>query len=145
MLLGVNVGDILTLDSKIQGMYQFHSRKKCFKIVKSNVTSQVKEYLSSSLWYTQNYGDYVLHAAANASLDQTIDALGRSRVEQQVSEYRALKARINVKCASSAIYPCSVNGVDQRKKSRKSCYTKDQGCGYECIDNEVARVSVKKD
>jgi hypothetical protein len=45
MLLGVHVGDVLTLDSKVNGMY-FYEGKRCFKIVKSNVSPRVKDYLS---------------------------------------------------------------------------------------------------
>jgi len=135
MLLGVDIGDMLALDSKVQGAYVY-SGITCFKSVKAQVSPLVKEYISSNTWYAQNYGDYVLHAASNTSLDRTIEALGRERVEEGVKELRRLKSLANEKCASRAVYPCSKEGKRQLGKSSKSCYmySKDFGCGYQCID-----------
>ena len=134
LLLGIDIGDLLTLDSKVQGMYTYIA--KCFKGVKAHISPRVKEHLSSNTWYAQNYGDYVLHAAANASLDTTIDALGRTRVEETVEKFRRLKSLANEKCASRAFYPCSKEGEEQLEKAKESCYVygKDFGCGYQCID-----------
>ena len=133
MLLAIDIGDVLTLDSKVQGMYTF-GRGRCFKNVKATVSPVVKNQLTSDVWYAQNYGDYVLHAAANASLDSTIDALGRERVEKAVTEYRRLKALASNLCSSTAYFPCSKDGEKQLKQARESCYKKDFGCGYKCID-----------
>ena len=136
MLLGIDIGDILTLDSKVQGMYSY-SNRRCFKSVKSHKSPCVEEYLTSSKWYAQNYGDIILHAAANTSLDKTIDALGRTRVEEAVEELKRLKSLANEKCASRAMYPCSREGEKQLEKAKESCYAygKDFGCGHHCIDD----------
>jgi len=140
MLLEVDIGDMLTLDSKVQGMYTYGNLAAtgkdfgCFENVKASASPVVKEYLTSDSWYAQNYGDYVLHAAANASLDRTIDVLGRKRVEAAVTEFRRLKALANDMCSKRAHYPCSKNGTVQVEKSKESCYEKDFGCGYQCID-----------
>ena len=136
LLLGIDIGDVLTLDSKLQGMYTYMPTyiEKCFKGVKAHISPRVKEYLSSNTWYAQNYGDYVLHAAANASLDKTIDALGRTRVEENVEKFKRLKSLANEKCASRAFYPCSKEGEEQLEKAKENCYRQDLGCGYQCID-----------
>lgn len=137
MLLGVHVGDVLTLDSKVNGMY-FHEGKRCFKIVKSKVSPRVKDYLSSDVWYAQNYGDYLLHAAASESLDKTIDALGRSRFEAELAKYQKLKVLSNDACASKAT-KCTEDGVPLPEEERLgNCYKGDEGCGYQCIDDIVS-------
>jgi hypothetical protein len=98
----------------------------------------VKDYLSSDVWYAQNYGDYVLHAAANESLDRTIEALGRSRFEEELAKYHKLKVLANDVCASKAAQ-CTEDGVPQpAEEGRTYCYKGDQGCGYQCIDDIVS-------
>jgi hypothetical protein len=134
LLLGLDAGDMLTLDSKVQGGYSHTKKSGCFLNVKSDLSPIVKKHLSSDVWFAKNYGDYVLHAAANASLDKTIDALGRARVKEAVAEFRRLSKLANKECSSRAYFPCSKEGKEQLKKSRKSCYQKDFGCGNACID-----------
>jgi hypothetical protein len=136
MLLGVDAGDLLTLDSKVQGSYYHTFSNGCIQLINSHVSPRVKEYLTSDVWYAQNYGDYLLQAAANESLDRTIEALGRDRVEQGLVEYRRLKKMANEKCASEAIFACSAEGVAQRQKT--NCYRSDHGCGYPCIDKMLS-------
>jgi hypothetical protein len=143
MLLGVQIGDIVTLDTKVQGMYAYEANR-CFKIVESHVSPRVKEYLSSDVWYAQNYGDYLLHAAANASLDKTIDTLGRSRFEAELDRFRKLKAMANEECASQGSR-CSADGVPMDKKERaENCYKIDEGCGYHCIDKVVVSAEFQR-
>jgi hypothetical protein len=132
LLMGVNTGDILTLDSKVQGSY-YYDDSRCFKITEAHVSPRVKEYLSSDVWNAQNYGDFLLHAAASKSLDRTIEALGRDQVERGLVEYRRLKAMANEKCASKDIFACSADGVGQPHKA--TCYKSDHNCGYPCIDD----------
>jgi hypothetical protein len=136
MLLGVRVGDIVTLDTKVQGMYAYESQR-CFKIVKSFVSPRVEKYLSSEVWYAQNYGDYLLLAAANESLDRTIDALGRGQFEAELEKFRKLKAMAKEECASLASR-CSEDGIPLEKEEiAENCYKIDEGCGYHCIDKIV--------
>lgn len=143
ILLGLDVGDMLTLDSKVQGGYSHTKKSGCFQNVKADLSHKVKGYLSSDVWFAQNYGDYVLHAAANASLDKTIDALGRARVEKAVAEYRRLSKLAIKECSSRAYFPCSKNGIEQFEKSRESCYEKDFGCGHACIDEILLQSKVQ--
>jgi hypothetical protein len=136
MLLGVNAGDMLTLNSKVEGSYYYTTSRGCIPLVKSHVSPRVKEYLSSDVWYAQNYGEYLLHAAASASLDKTIEALGRDRVERGLAEFRRLKEMANEMCASKAFFACSAEGVAQKEKM--NCYSGDHGCGYSCIDEMLS-------
>jgi hypothetical protein len=53
------------------------------------------------MWYAQNYGDFVLHAAVNASLDNTIDSLGRDRFNEAFAQFLELKRQAADACADS--------------------------------------------
>jgi hypothetical protein len=44
--------------------------------VKSFASPAVQEFLDSDEWRAMNYGDFLLHEAANQSLDRTIERLG---------------------------------------------------------------------
>jgi hypothetical protein len=136
LLMGLRLGDILlTSSSKVGGTFSRSSPKEpCIEIQKSFISKRVKEYLGSDEWYAKNYGDYLLYAAANRSLDLTIEGLGRDRFEGALRKYRQAKALVDERCASKAIFPCSANGTSQEALSKRDCYYRDEGCGYPCVD-----------
>ena len=147
LLLDLKPADILYLQSKGSGSYTHHSISRaiagkshaCQKLQKSFVTPVVRRHLESDMWYAQNYGDFVLHAAVNASLDKTIEALGKERFRVSLEEFRYLKGEAEYKCSDSAIWPCSSTGDSQWNSSITNCYNKDEGCGYPCIDELTSR------
>ena len=142
LLLDLKPADILYLQSKGSGSYSHHSISRaiagkphaCQKLQKSFVTPAVRRHLDSDMWYAQNYGDFVLHAAVNASLDKTIEQLGRKRFKSALENYLKMKDGADAKCSSDAIWPCSSTGDSQWNASLASCYYKDEGCGYPCLD-----------
>jgi len=144
LLLDLDPGDILYSSAKSSAAESYShnsiSLGTCVKLQATFVSPAVKEYLESNEWYAKNYGDYLLHAAANKSLDMTIEALGRERFELALEEFLSLKKAANEKCADKAIWPCSAAGKGQWEKSRWNCYHKDQGCGYPCLDEFVANM-----
>ena len=81
-----------------------------------------------------SYGDYVLYEAVNKSLDLTIDSLGRELFEDALDAFIKLKCRAEEKCAADAVFPCSSTGEIQLAESSESCYKRDWGCGYPCLD-----------
>jgi hypothetical protein len=141
LLLGLDVTDILYLSpAKEMGSYDRRSMKdgsrrrqwRCVRLALFNRTQELDAYFESTEWFAKNYGDYLLYAAANMSLDRTILDLGLVRFSRALVEYRALKRTAMETCRTLAIFPCSSNGTDQYEASRKSCYTEDEGCGYPC-------------
>jgi hypothetical protein len=146
LLLGLTSSDILYLPSKGSGSYSHSSiklaiagrRGGCQKLTKSFVSPAVKEHLESDMWYAQNYGDFVLHAAVNASLDNTIDSLGRARFNEALAQFLELKRQAADACTDTVIWPCSQTGDSQWNASLTQCYNKDEGCGYPCLDEFVA-------
>ena len=130
------------------------SGDECVKLIATFRTRNMDRYLQSDEWYAMNYGDYLLHAAANESLDRTIDhVIGRGRFQIAISDYRQWSERITRYCTdggggrtttvtngnndsgSSIHFPCSQSsGRLQLELSEKDCYQGDFGCGYPCMD-----------
>jgi hypothetical protein len=134
LLWGLSDEDVIVLSTKHSGKYDDGKfRKKCHKIPKAYTTPEVDEYLRTN--YTNGNHDYLLYAVANCSLQLTIDALGRERVEQEVRKHRRLQQLADDKCLSHTTFPCSANGTRQAKESLANCYYNDFGCGFLCVDN----------
>ena len=131
LLNGFKPKDMIVLSSKKHGGYDGGRNGACNKIVSSFTPPVVEEYLSTS--FEEDNDDFVLYAAANASLDKTIDMLGRDLVEKEVRRHRYLQTVANKYCQESAKFPCSDEGVHQLKLSRESCFERDWGCGYKCV------------
>jgi hypothetical protein len=147
LLIGADVGTVLVTSSKVAGSrYHFtrragSSQPECLPTVKSFVSDRVRSYLDSDDWKARNYGDYLLWQAANASLDLTIEAIGRDRFQAALDEYRRLRELEERLCAPHALFPCSDEGKPQTHLSKSSCYLRnyDFGCGYKCIDQMLLR------
>ena len=135
LLLGLEVEDILYLSSKHAGDYYYSPRKnECLRLAKTVSLPIIERYLDSSEWAAMSYGDYVLYEAVNKSLDLTIDSLGREHFEDALDAFVKLKRRAEEECAAEAVFPCSSTGKIQVAKSSESCYDRDWGCGYPCLD-----------
>jgi hypothetical protein len=107
---------------------------KCVKLERPFRTRAIDEYLESDEWRAMNYGDYLLHAAANRSLDLTIERIGRDRFDTALKEYQRLRTKADRVCKDHVQLPCSSYGKSQLMISQKSCYKRDFGCGHSCID-----------
>jgi hypothetical protein len=137
LLLGLPVGDILSTSAKVSGGFTYSTKKnlmKCIPIRKTVRSAGVHEYLTSERWYATNYGDYLLYAAANRSLDLTIERIGTERFEAALKGFRHAQKLVTERCDATAHFPCSADGTAQLELSAKSCYQEDEGCGYPCID-----------
>ena len=139
LIMGLDVGNVLTTSSKVAGRnYVYYAKlpvaKACIKLEKSYVPTAVEAYLDSDTWHAMNYGDYLLHSAANASLDLTIESLGKERFVKALREYRRLGKLAETMCAPNVEFPCSHQGIYQPSKAAANCYIKDFGCGYQCLD-----------
>jgi len=137
-LLGLNVGDVLSTSAKVGGAFDYHGKERgCVPIQKAHASPVVRDYLESDEWQALNYGDYLLYAAANRSLDLTIDRLGRHQFDKALQMYRAAMTVVSEECASETFFPCSREGIPQVDLAQSSCYNGDEGCGYRCIDRLV--------
>lgn len=143
LLLGLNAGDILHLPSKVGGEYDDGAYgNKCVRIMPKVTTRSMDKYLSSAEWHNRNEITFLLHKAANKSLDLTIQNIGQDEFNEALAEHKYLMSLINDRCASKAIFPCSKDGKRQVNKSEYDCYFMDSGCGHPCI-NQVYAEQVK--
>jgi Sulfotransferase family len=153
LLMGVDVGTVLVTSSKVAGSRYHLARKagqsqpQCLPTVKSAISKRVQTYLDSDEWRASNYGDYLLWMGANASLDRTIEALGRERFDAAMREYTRLRELEQRVCAPHVVFPCGDSGVPQTHLSKASCYLRnyDFGCGYKCIDEMLLQHSAQKE
>ena len=134
LLLDLSLTDMLYLSSKHAGDYWMNNKGKCVHLHPSHVSPAVAEYLNSQIWFAQNYGDYLLHEAANQSLDLTIERLGFDRFNQAFKQFLEVKDNANDECGVKAVFPCSSSGKPQADLASSHCYQKDWGCGYPCLD-----------
>mmetsp|Transcript_43659 Transcript_43659/g.105299 ORF Transcript_43659/g.105299 Transcript_43659/m.105299 type:complete len:421 (+) Transcript_43659:195-1457(+) len=156
LLWNLQYSDVIVLPSKVAGGFddgRFETAGNCKRIAQAGSSSVTKsaedeEYLES-FWNTTfraaNEYDYRLYQMANEKLTKTIHALGHKRVQEVVKKVKELEALSKEECASSAIFPCSSNGMWQYAESMKNCYWLDSGCGYPCIDRLVDSMKPVKD
>ena len=143
LLLNLEDQDIIVLSAKQAGSWEPGGMGDCALIQKGRATPEMTTWLHTN--FTLGNYDFLLYAAANQSLDRTIDALGRVLVQQEVKRHRMLKRVAEEKCQSKAHFPCSANGTMQMKLSRKSCFAEDLGCGHECVQNALRDFDATKD
>jgi hypothetical protein len=134
-LTGTSWHRYMTMPSKVAGSYYRSSPSKCVQLVPPVLTPRVLQHARDS-WNARNLGDWLLYHVANASLDRTIDSIGRDWVMQQVHQVRAFQDHVRATCANETYFPCSPSGQVQAELSKKSCYARDFGCGHACVRRE---------
>jgi hypothetical protein len=130
-LLELDPSDVIVLSAKKSGGYD--SQKSCYLIQKANWTEGMNKYFASDQ-YLHNNPDLLLYYAVNQKLDQTIDKIGAEKVQERADAIRKLEELAESNCQEQAIFPCSATGQPQHDKAKDSCYIKDSGCGFKCVD-----------
>ena len=136
--------DWMTVSSKTSGSWHRpggHSKSNfCTRLIAPpplETKPRIQTYIQEE-WMTRHAGDMLLYHAANASLDRTIDGIGREWVQQHVKQAQAFQYHIQHVCANETFFPCSDKGVVQLEKSQMSCYARDFGCGHACVRKVAA-------
>ena len=134
-LLNLTTREILYTRARSSGSFsvgiQPHS---CKFIFPSFVTPGMQEYFASKEWKRTIRGDQLLYDAVNASLDRTIDALGRTEFERKLKDFRVLLARAQAHCEVRLIPLCGPGG---KRNDETSCYIWGEGCDHECLQDFV--------
>ena len=142
MLAQIPLTDVVVFFSKIAGGYDGGNGKSCVKLKQKWTTPKIDEYINDD-YKNFNKDDYQLYNAAQRSLDKTIDALGRQRVEENVKLLKSLQQQNQDSCASEVTMPCPEPDDEQKKQEhirlvKESCYFSDIGCGHACTDLVLA-------
>ncbi|KAL3912263.1 MAG: hypothetical protein SGILL_006952 [Bacillariaceae sp.] len=100
MLLNLSLEEILyTKAARSAGSFSNGPEgRPCVYLTPSFLTPAMTEYLESSDWKTRIKGDELLYQAAYKSLDRTIDALGRPKVERTLAQFKKAQAHVQEKC-----------------------------------------------
>jgi Galactose-3-O-sulfotransferase len=134
MLLGLEVADILYMSAKQGGSFTTGPKSTpCIYLIPSFLSNGMKAFFVSESWKEYVKLDTLLYKAANKSLDNTIDALGRPEFENQLSHFREVLARAHIRCENETIYRCDPAG-NYRGSENATCLLWDIGCGYECLN-----------
>ena len=128
LLLGVPLRDVLYLPAKLAGTYD----DLCVKIPPARLKPPMLAHIQSDEWQSYVAPEVALWKAANASLDLTIDQLGRGRVEPALQRFRDVMQVIQKTCGGGVTrFPCGADGVPNNETD---CLFRDMGCGWDCID-----------
>ncbi|KAL3895099.1 MAG: hypothetical protein SGARI_007549 [Bacillariaceae sp.] len=125
----VPLGDMLYLSAKVHGGYD----NLCNFLIPSNLTSGMKQYLESEVWQEFVRWDKILYDAVNASLDSTIDKLGRPLVENTLQRFKSAQQVVADRCQKEVKFGCTAEGT-RRRPQDTNCLFLDSACAYECID-----------
>ena len=137
LLLGLEPSDILSLSFNVGGSYRYE-HGKCKQLAKSYISPGIQAYLESDEWYAKNYGDYLLWAAANRSLDMTIDALGRTtHFAAAMQEFQRLESKVNDICPQQVPFPCSANGTVLFRTDQPVPHAKIDECVNRIVQQEA--------
>jgi hypothetical protein len=135
LVTGLDLGDVLSTSAKVSGEYKLARAGKnegqCSKSTKGKMSEGVRQYFGTKAWLAMNYADYVLYEAANRSLDLTIERIGRDRFDRALADFRRLEAKALQVCGDHLGSGCTGDGV---ALPETTCYLRDFGCGYKCVD-----------
>ena len=99
--------------------------------------------LVNERWIEFSKGDALLHRAAAASLDRTIDEVfGREVFERELREFRHAKAYVSAVCESEpglVLGMCDEKGQSIKEDPKRSttCYIWSEGCDHKCLNERI--------
>ena len=147
MLLGLSIADILYFSANKSGGYDVGGgfNHTCGYIQPSVVTDSMRSVLASDEWQDSVKWDDALYLAANASLDLTIQRLGRSQFEEGLAKFREALLAAKKNCSVEKRFPCDKVGVPPLPDSETGCLYRDSGCGQECLDRVATQLDLWKE
>ncbi|GKY95834.1 hypothetical protein MPSEU_000544000 [Mayamaea pseudoterrestris] len=122
------------------GRYKHTCQRKQRPNLSAQESATLNAYFDSPEWYWINQADYLLHAAANASLDRTIyEVIGERLFEQKLADFRKVQQLVMEYCGDRILGSgCTNDG--QVMFPLEECYENDFGCGYKCVDEALNRM-----
>jgi hypothetical protein len=139
LLLGLEMQQILYLEDPTPFLYEL---ERCYLITETFVSPAMTSYFASQDWKNRIQGDALLYKAAQASLERTIDALGRTIVLQEVQRFRKALQIARDQCLEKTTFLCNLNGVWQR--GRHSCIVESFGCATSCLLSKDMKLRLEK-
>jgi hypothetical protein len=125
MILGLKTSDILYYSAKNEGSWDDLG----VFIQPSFVSSGMERFFASPEWKELSKGDYLMYLAANASLDRTIESLGRTEFHDKLASFRRAKQLVLTHCPPIRSFYSAAG-----KTWETDCLLADAGCGSQCFD-----------
>ena len=137
MLLDLPMSDVLYLSAKGKGGYDDGGGstrgRSCTYIWPSFVSPGMQEFFDTNKeWQSMVKYDLALYNAANASMEMTINKLGRDQFERNLVKFRHAQTVAQERCLPTTIFPCDSAG---RVRNDTDCLWNDSGCGATCLDS----------
>jgi hypothetical protein len=101
----------------------------------------MQQYIRSDEWKTRIRRDQIFYNIINASLDMTIDAVGRSTVDHTLANFQNAQRIVAKECQSQIMSGCTSDGR-QRIPQETNCLFQDSACAYECIDDVATKLGL---
>jgi Sulfotransferase family len=137
MLLGLETKDIVYTRARSSGTFtNGPPDRPCSYITPSFLTSDMKQYFASEEWLNTTRGDVLLYNAASASLDRTIDALGRGEFTKKLHAFERGLSLVEENCKQGKdhIVTLCTEGGQLIAPENTTCYIWSLGCDHDCID-----------
>lgn len=143
LLWGLRPQDVIVLNAKRSGGYDDGGgdNNTCTKIPKAPPNDELLQDYFTNRFPLFN-GDVLLYHTVNASLELTMDVLGRDRVQNMAKYIEELQSLAQSQCEDQAYFPCSPDGIFQPHLAKQSCYVQDSGCGYQCVQRVLANMTL---
>lgn len=110
---------ICSYSIKSKGNYDDGMFKSGCVLIQPNFMSpSVYSYVHSDGWKKAIYWDEILHQAANASLDMTIDKLGIEEFQRNSQHFVERRPTCQRNECSNVVFPCDANGT---RRIRNDC------------------------
>mmetsp|Transcript_30612 Transcript_30612/g.71764 ORF Transcript_30612/g.71764 Transcript_30612/m.71764 type:complete len:483 (-) Transcript_30612:2380-3828(-) len=136
MLLNLTTQDILYTRARSGGAWSNgdpRTKRPCIYITPSFVTPGMKSYFESDEWQYKIRGDLLLYRAASASLDRTIDRLGRAEFDRNLQALKEGLLMAKDNCQGRVRTQCTEGGA-WIPFDNNTCYIWGEACDYECIN-----------
>lgn len=136
MLLGLETKDIVYTRARTSGTFSNGPPERpCNYIMPSFLTPGMKDFFASQEWLNITRGDLLLYQAASASLDRTIEALGRKEFENKLQALERGLALVEENCKDEGrIVTLCTEGGQRLAPQNTTCYIWSEGCDHDCID-----------
>lgn len=144
LLLGLSVEEILyAKKSRSAGSFSNGiETRPCMYLIPSFLTTHMKDFFytpgKNQQWLEFSRGDALLHKAASASLDRTIDEVfGRERFRRELAEFQNALAYAQAICASEPDLVLSMCDEGGNRVRKTTCYIWGEGCDHKCLNERV--------
>ena len=146
LLLNLDLRDVAYLSSKRSGYAltgDSQGNLSCVLLYDRNQTSFSREYFSSETWKQKSLTDRRLYQAASTQLDTLIAIHGKTRFRKKLTSFQKIQKIIELHCEKFTRFPCMVDGTLNLEGS--NCFTRDEGCGFDCIDAVLEALEMQFD